>query len=65
MMIVKKTLPEREKELRVLLQSSDGPTKLQEIASTYAAEGGHNCWSGGSLITYIIVYERTHGLITV
>ena len=64
-MSVKKTLPQREKELQILLQSSDGPTKLQDLASTYAAEGGHHCWSGGSVITYIIVYERIHGLITV
>jgi hypothetical protein len=64
-MAVKKSIPEREKELRCLLQSNDGEAKLQELASTYAAEGGHDCWSGGSLITYIIVYERIHGLIAV
>ena len=61
----KKTIPEREKELRVLLQSRDGATKLEKLASTYAAEGGHQCWSGGSVITYIIVYERIHGLLSV
>jgi hypothetical protein len=64
-MAVKKSIPEREKELRCLLQSIDGEAKLQELASTYAAEGGHDCWSGGSLITYIIVYERIHGFIAV
>ena len=63
-MPVKKTLPEREKELRLLLQSNGGETKLQELASNYAAEGGQHNWTGGSVITYIIVYERNHGLIT-
>jgi len=64
-MSVKKSLPERERELRFLLQSSDGESKLQELASNYAAENGQHCWSGGSVITYIIVHERIHGLITV
>jgi hypothetical protein len=64
-MSVKKTLPEREKELRLLIQSSDGESMLQKLASTYAAENGQHCWSGGSVITYIIVHERIHGLITV
>jgi hypothetical protein len=62
---IKKLIPEREKELRCLLQSSDGEAKLPELASTYAADGGHDFWSGGSVITYIIVYEQIHGLIAV
>ena len=64
-MSAKKTLSEREKELRQLLQSDGGESKLEELASNYAAASGHDCWSGGSVITYIIVHERLHGMISV
>jgi hypothetical protein len=64
-MSVKKTLSEREKELRQLLQSDGGESKVRELASNYAAASGHHDYSGGSVITQIIVYERLHGIISV
>jgi hypothetical protein len=64
-MSIKKTLSEREKELRLLLQSNGGEIKLQELASNYAAAEGHHAYSGGSVITQIIVYERLNGIISV
>jgi hypothetical protein len=61
----KKSFPDRQKELQTLLQTRDGETQLQSLASQYAQESGNHSWTGGSVITYILVYERVHGLISV
>jgi hypothetical protein len=37
--------------------------ELNELAARYAATGGGVRPEGRSLITYILVYERVHGLI--
>jgi hypothetical protein len=60
----KKSFPERQKELQALLQTRDGEAQLQTLASQYAHESGDHSWTGGSVITYILVYERVHGLIS-
>jgi hypothetical protein len=63
-MTPKKTLRERETELRSLLATPVGRDELEELASRYAAAGGGVRREKASLITYIIVYERQHGLIS-
>jgi hypothetical protein len=58
-----KTLPEREQELRALLATPEGRVELQALASRYFATGGKLRPAGTSVITYILVHERGHGLI--
>jgi hypothetical protein len=58
-----KTLAEREKELQALLATPPGRAELQDLAERYAAAEGRLRVGRGSLITYILVYEREHGLI--
>ena len=64
-MTPKKTLRQREQELRVLLPTPEGKLQLQELASRYALVSGQYAPEGGSLITYILVHERERGLISV
>ena len=58
-----KTLPERERELQALLATQAGRAELQEMESRYSAAGGALRPGGASLLTYLLVYEREHGLI--
>jgi hypothetical protein len=58
-----KSLQEREKELKALLPIPEGKAQLQELAARYAANSGQSMPTRTSLITYILVYERLHGLI--
>jgi hypothetical protein len=58
-----KSLRDREKELRALLPIPEGKAQLQELAARYAAGSGQTVPARTSLITYILVYERHHGLI--
>jgi hypothetical protein len=62
-MTPKKTLREREKELQSLLATPAGRAELQQLESRYSAASGRPRAGRGSLITYILVYERGHGLI--
>jgi hypothetical protein len=62
-MILKKTLPEREKELQSLLATPAGLDELQKLASKYSAASGKLKPTGTSVITYILVHERERGLI--
>lgn len=62
-MTAKKTLPQREAELRSLLATPAGRGELEALASRYAEAGGSFRPGGGSIVTYILVYERGHGLI--
>jgi hypothetical protein len=64
-MIPKKTLPEREYELRSLLATPAGREQLQDLASRYSAASGRLRPAGTSAITYILVHEREQGLIQV
>jgi hypothetical protein len=62
-MAPKKTLQQREKELQSLLATPAGRDELQQLESHYAAAGGRVRPGSGSIITYILVYERERGLI--
>jgi hypothetical protein len=59
----KKTLQEREKELRSLLGTPAGRAKLDQLAAQYSAAGGKLRPARTSAITYILVHEKEHGLI--
>ena len=62
-MAAKKTLQDREKELRSLLATQTGREEIQELASRYCRVSGKPMPAGTSAITYIVVYEREYGLI--
>ena len=62
-MTSKKSLAEREKELRSLLTTREGREELQELANRYSAASGKVRPAGTSPITYILVQEREQGLI--
>ena len=59
----KKTLRQREAELRSLLATPAGRIELQALEARYAAAAGTVRPARASLITYLLVYEREHGLI--
>ena len=63
-MTPKKSLPQRERELQSLLATPQGRHELQELASRYSAASGKVRPEGASIITYILVYERQRGLIS-
>jgi hypothetical protein len=63
-MTPKKTLQEREKELRLLLASPSGREELQELAARYCAASGKLRPARTSAITYVLVHERQQGLIS-
>ena len=63
-MTPKKTLQERENELRSLLAIPAGKEELQKLASRYSATSGRLRPAGTSDITYILVHERALGLIS-
>ena len=62
-MTPKKSLPERQEELQVLLATPAGRAELRDLESRYAAASGRPRAGGRSIITYLLVYERQHGLI--
>ena len=59
----KKSLQEREKELRALLATKEGRVELESLASLYRATSGKAWVERTSIITYLIVHERQKGLI--
>jgi hypothetical protein len=59
----KKTVRERERELRALMATAEGRAQVDDLAARYVAEGGGFRPGRSSVVTYIIVYERTRGLI--
>jgi len=63
-MTTKKSLLEREKELRSLLATPAGREEVQELASQYFAASDKLRPVGRSAVTYILVYERGKGLIS-
>ena len=63
-MTVKKSLREREKELKSLLATPAGRDELGELESHYSAASGSLRAERTSLITYLLVYERERGLIS-
>jgi hypothetical protein len=62
-MTLKKTLQQREKELQALMATPEGQTELQELETRYTAKDSNLRSQRRSLITFILVYEREHGLI--
>jgi hypothetical protein len=62
-MKLKKTLPQREKELQTLLANPAGQKELQALECRYRAVGGRMRPERASLVTYILVYERERGLL--
>jgi len=63
-MTPKKSLPQRERELQSLLATPEGRDELQELVSRYSAASGKVRPEDASIITYILVYERERGLIS-
>jgi hypothetical protein len=59
----KKTLREREAELRALLATPTGRAELEDLAARYAAADGQFRPARTSVVTYILVHERQSGLI--
>jgi len=62
-MTSKKTLHERENELRSLLATPAGQEEIQKLTSQYSAATGKPKLARTSAITYILVHERERGLI--
>ena len=62
-MLAKKTLQQREKELQGLLATPAGRDELQGLVARYYAAGGREKPEGTSVVTYILVHEREHGLL--
>jgi hypothetical protein len=57
------TLQEREKELQALFATPAGRKKLEDLDAQYQAADGRTRPPRTSVITYILVHERHHGLI--
>jgi len=62
-MLPKKTLPQREKELQVLLATPAGRKQLESLENRYLDSTGRPRAANTSVITYILVHEREKGLI--
>jgi hypothetical protein len=62
-MLATKTLPEREKELQSLLATEAGREELQTLEFQYQEAGARHRPERMSVITYILVHERVHGII--
>ena len=62
-MNAKKTLVQRQTELQTLMASVAGRKELEKLASGYQIAGGKAWPMKTSVITYIIVHERSQGLI--
>jgi hypothetical protein len=62
-MLDKKTLSEREKELQLLLATPAGREELQALDGRYSAASGKVRPAKTSVITHILVHERELGLI--
>lgn len=62
-MLLKTTLPQREKELQELIATPAGREELQKMASQYQGASGRHRPPNTSIITYILVHEREQGLI--
>jgi hypothetical protein len=62
-MAAKKSLQQREQELRALLATPAGRHELEELVACYDAANGRVKPVKASAITYILVYERERGLI--
>jgi hypothetical protein len=59
----KKTLQQRETELRSLLATTAGQTELHELESRYHKASDRLRPAKTSVVTFILVHERERGLI--
>ena len=64
-MVDKKSFQEREKELQGLTATPAGREEVQHLASRYSAASGELKPKGKSAVTFILVYERVHGIIAI
>jgi len=58
-----KTIHERQNELQALLVTPMGQEELRKLEARYVAVGERLRSSKESVITYILVHERTRGRI--
>ncbi len=58
-----KTRHDRERELQALISTPQGRVELERLASRYQDDGGRARPEKTSIITYILVHERQHGLV--
>ena len=63
-MVTKKTLHQRERELRSLLATHTGQKELHELAFRYLEASDRLRPGRTSVITYILVHEKDQGLIS-
>jgi hypothetical protein len=59
-----KTLQERESELRILLATPGGQKELSDLEARYQAASDKVKPEKTSVITYILVHERSQGMIS-
>ena len=62
-MNAKMTIAQRQTELQALLATPEGKAELRDLESRYAQASGRPRQGKRSVITYILVYEREHGVI--
>jgi hypothetical protein len=58
-----KTLRQREEELRALLATPEGREELSRLEARCRAEGAGERTARSSVVTYVLVHERSRGLI--
>lgn len=59
----RRTRHEREREFQALLGTTEGRRELETLAERYAADSGKPMPHGTSIITYLLIHERTQGLL--
>jgi len=59
-----KTMRQRELELQALLGTPAGRKELEKLESRYQEASGRPKAGRSSTITYLLVHEREHGLIS-
>jgi len=62
-MTPRKTLRQRELELQALLVTPAGRDELLALGARYGAASGTTRPEHASVITWILVHERVHGLL--
>jgi len=59
-----KTLQQRQTELQALLATPAGRKQLEQLEAQYRTASGRLRPGRGSVITYLLVYEREQGLLS-
>jgi hypothetical protein len=62
-MTPRKTLRQRELELQALMVTPAGREELLALGARYGAASGRTRPEHASVITWILVHERVHGLL--